>query len=268
MIRAGLALAVLVGAAPAHADEFASLPRVATASGGGVDVAVVPYDDGVLATTALRLDPYVALGLGGGVVVTAHAPLTSGSVDGARTLGVGAPSVGATYGAPIDARTRATVGAAFALAPADLGGPAARVNAVGALGRLGDLALGRPSQVIGRLDVGLAGQRGALVLRGGLGLDLAVGLGGGSGSGPTTAPIVRAAGGVATALAPATTASAELTMLFSTRDHPEQAVSGVVLAVRRGIGRAAVHASIGVLLDGDARALVPLVLGVGVDVTP
>ncbi len=268
MRHAALAASMLLAiAVPAHADEFVSLPRVDAVTAGGVDLAVVPYDDGLVATTAVRVDPYVSIALGRDVAVQATWPLTRATVDEQPTLGVGAPSVGVVYATAVDQRTRAVASVAVALAPTDVWERGARANTIGGFGRLADLALGRPSQAMARAGVELVGHRGALALRGGLGLDLGIALGGGSGDEPSSPPIVRAAGGIATALAPTTRVSAELTMLFSTRDHPEQSVSGVVVALQQLVGPAALHASVGLLLDGDARAMVPLVLGLGVEVT-
>ena len=98
--------ALLAAAGPARADEFVSLPRADAITAGGVDVALVPYDDGLVATTAVRVDPYVSVALGRGVAVQANWPLTSATIDERRTRGIGAASVGVVYATAIDHRVR------------------------------------------------------------------------------------------------------------------------------------------------------------------
>jgi hypothetical protein len=228
-------------------------PRERGASGGGVELAVIPYDDGLVPTTALRLDAFAEVAVRPRTSVIANVPAVRADGGSGSTVALGSLAVGVAHAVDLAARTRAVVAVSVSAA---LGGASRAVAAaIGARGRPADLVLGDTDMLALRARASVYSQRGPARLLGSLGVDLpaatqAVDL---------RAPIFCAAGGVATDVGP-TQLGAEAVLLFSAQDSAASRAGtlGAVVAGRLGPARLAV--GLAVPVRASERALVPVVL--------
>lgn len=243
------------GAELAEEAPWLGGPRERGASGAGVDVAVIPYDDGLVPTTALRFDVFAEVVVRPRTSVLVSAPLVRADGGSGSALALGSFAIGVARVVDLEVRTRAVVAVGMSAA---LGGASRAVAAgIGARGRPSDLVLSGTDLAALRARATVYSRRGPARLLGSLGVDLPAS----TQRADLRAPIFCATGGVATAVGP-TLLGAEAVLLFSSQDSDASRAGTLGAVVAGRLGPARLAAGVAVPLSASERALVPVVLSV------